>query len=123
MHLLIYTSKKAANVLELKAIAGEIAPDSRHEVCYTVKQLHERLQQPRGNLSIALMNISRREEMDDIVLMNPFLSDFRIVVILPDRDKGTISKAHLLCPRFLTYSDHDLSELEAVLAKMIHNRS
>ena len=48
----------------------------------------------------------------------------RLILILPDREKGTISKGHLFRPRYLTYADGDFLDVAAVLAKMIdHARS
>ncbi|MCD6199973.1 MAG: hypothetical protein J7K15_15635, partial [Deltaproteobacteria bacterium] len=47
--------------------------------------------------------------------------DLRLILILPDREAGTIAKGHILRPRFLTYLDSDFTEVAAVLKKMLSN--
>ena len=59
------------------------------------------------------------KELEKILTLQDLLSDIRIILILPDRTPNTISKAHKLAPRFLTYLDSDFGEIKAVLHKML----
>jgi len=51
--------------------------------------------------------------------MRDFLEDVRLILILADSSAETVARGHLLRPRFLTYTDHDMSEVSSVLGKMI----
>ena len=45
----------------------------------------------------------------------------RAVVVAPNQEAETISMAHMLRPRFLTYAGEDLRTLTSVLYKMMAN--
>jgi len=47
------------------------------------------------------------------------LAETKIILLLPDRKRATVSKGHNLYPRFLTYMDGDFSDVAAVLQKMV----
>ena len=47
------------------------------------------------------------------------LINMRIVLILPDRNNGTIEAGHSLHPRYLSFKDNSLKDMKAVLARMI----
>ena len=51
--------------------------------------------------------------------LRKLLSDLRLILILPDRDRDTVMSAHALRPRFLTYADGNLDDIAAVLRKML----
>jgi len=51
--------------------------------------------------------------------LSDWLWDTRIILILPDRDRETITNGLKLRPRFFTYADEDFGEVAAVLAKML----
>ncbi len=55
----------------------------------------------------------------DLLAIRDFLSDIRMIVVLKDQEKDTITKAHRLYPRYITYADSDFIDVGAVLTKMM----
>ena len=51
--------------------------------------------------------------------MSNLFRNTRIILIAPDREKGTIAIAHRLRPRLLTYIDSDFADVFTVLTKII----
>ena len=53
-----------------------------------------------------------------IYALKDLFDGIRKIIILPDGEQVTISLAHKLYPRFLSYIDSDFSDVAAVLKKM-----
>jgi len=59
------------------------------------------------------------DDLAFVLSQKKFLSDYRLIMILPDSNEESISKGHSLYPRFLTYRDGDFKDVAAVLEKML----
>ena len=92
------------------------------EIFRNIEDFSNRLRQP-GNCipSIAVLAVSNEYELLNLVSIGDLLSDTRTIIILPDRKKDTIRIGYTLRPRFMTFTDSNLIEIEAVLEKMIEN--
>lgn len=121
MELLFYSSKKNGAGRRVQNIIEGLIPEEDIGIFRTVEALADRLRQFRHNLSLAVILARTHKEFKDVLLIRDLLSDLPIILILPDRDKNTISQGHSLYPRFLTYSDGDFTDVAAVLEKMLNN--
>lgn len=121
MNVLFYSSADDEIGRHLQKIIGEIVPEDAIEIYRTIHHLTGRLHRPRYNLNLAIVMAASREELSEIVCLSDLLWDMRIILILPDDQRDTISKGHLLRPRFLSYADSDFSDVAAVLTKMFEN--
>jgi hypothetical protein len=119
MNVLFYGSEKDKSIKELCNVVFKSVPKSKTEKCTTLTDLTRRLRQPQNNVGIALLTAKTKQDLEDLVALRELLADIRVILILPDRDHDTISKAHALYPRFLTYIDRDFDEVKAVLSKML----
>ncbi len=72
-----------------------------------------------NGLNIAVLEAQSMEELKDLVALHDLFLDIRVILILPDRERETISNAHKLRPRFLAYTDSDFEPVKVVLNKMI----
>ncbi|MCG6535460.1 MAG: hypothetical protein L7F78_12400, partial [Syntrophales bacterium LBB04] len=79
----------------------------------------ERLLVPLGDLSIAVICVSSQKEFSSLLAIKDLFKDMRIILILPDRERATVSKGHGLKARFLSYKDSDFSDVAAVLHHMV----
>ncbi len=61
---------------------------------------------------------AQREQIDQLLNMKELLQDFRLILILPDSAEETVTRGHLLMPRFLTFTDNDMAEVLHVLGRM-----
>lgn len=119
MKILFYASPQRDDGEKVRSIIEALVPKQRIETYRTTDTLSRRLRRPIGGLTIALLFTSTKEDFHDLLSLHDLLTDLRILLILPDREADTVSKALSLRPRFFTYADSDFSEVSAVLAKML----
>lgn len=94
-------------------------PKREIEVFRTIKNLSQKLRQPKNDHDIAVLLANKKEDLQELVRIDHLLEDLRLILILADREADTIAKAHTLRPRFLTYVDSDFLDVAAVLSKML----
>jgi len=87
----------------------------------SIKDITQRLQRPMKEEVVGIFMPSGERDLSDLLSINHLVKDIRIILVLPDRDEKTISIGHSLRPRFLTYADGDLSDVAAVMIKMMGN--
>jgi hypothetical protein len=86
--------------------------------------LHRRLCRPRYGLAIAVLVAATGEELGELLAMRDLLADLRLILVLPDRNRETIAAGHRMAPRFISYVDSGIEEVEAVLEQMLqYNRN
>lgn len=105
----------------LKRILEPLVSKKQVENYCSIKDLRQRLQQPRKEELVGIFLPSSKEDLSNLLSINYLVRDIRIILVLPDRDDKTISIGHTLRPRFLTYADGDLSDVAAVMDKMMGN--
>jgi hypothetical protein len=104
-------------------IEAMVSMESR-EAYRDLHGLHRRLCQPRNGLTIAVLVAATGEELWELLAMRDLLADFRLILVLPDRSRETIAAGHRMVPRFVSYVDSGLEEVEAVLEQMLqHDKS
>lgn len=121
MNVLFYIpvmDKKGKRIL---AITGGTALEADTEICKTIESLSHCLRQPLCLTTFVVLYAPRSKDLQALLSIKELLQDVYVLLILPDRLERTISKGHLLRPRFLTYADANLGEVGLVLEKMIEN--
>ncbi|OPY01412.1 MAG: hypothetical protein A4E60_01713 [Syntrophorhabdus sp. PtaB.Bin047] len=104
--------RKLRNVLE------PLLFDEHIELFRSLASLKQRLCLPAEGRVIAIIFVSDREDLMDILSMRYFLCNVEIVLILPNRKKDIVALGHELRPRFMTYKDADFGEMLSVIRKM-----
>jgi hypothetical protein len=94
--------------------------ESKQEVCVyrDISELRRELYRPGKQLKLIVLYAADRSDLESIPLLNDLLRDIRIVLILPDLDKATVSLAHRLHPRFLAPADTDKAEMPTILGNL-----
>jgi len=121
MQLLLYTGGGDENNKRLAAAVRQVIPKDRIEPFKSLKDFRARLQTPVEPDSVAVLSASSREELREMRLLHGLLPEIYVVLVIPDRKKGTIELAHHLLPRFLSQEDSDFADLQMVLNKMYVN--
>ena len=119
MNVLFYATMKDGLWERLRKRIEAVVPAENMEIYRTLEGLSKRLHQPLYDLSIAVLLAATREELQEILSIQDLITDIRVIAIIPDREKETVAKGHLLRPRYLTYSDGDFADVAAVLGKML----
>lgn len=102
----------------LEQIGGLVPPENIIQ-CKNMRQLQAALLKPAYNLLAAVLAVSDRQELTELVSITKFLRSTRVILILPDRELETVSEGHALRPRFLTWAARPSGEVIAVLHKML----
>ncbi|MHC1728848.1 MAG: hypothetical protein AB9866_23070 [Syntrophobacteraceae bacterium] len=102
----------------LKSVGEAIHPEPLM-VYHDIEAFAERLWQPISEHDIAVVYLSTRRELLNLIKLGERLIDLQTILILPDSKEDTLEKAHLIRPRFLTYPESAPSAIAAVLAKML----
>jgi hypothetical protein len=119
MEILFYYSLADETGKDILQMMENMSNQVRVRLFRNWKIFSEELKGPRTEKTIAVVLISQREELLNVVSIRDLIHEFRLVLILPDSDENTVSLGHSLRPNFIAYRMGDLRELEIVLKKML----
>ena len=81
--------------------------------------LQQRLRRPGLPDSVAVLVAHTREDLVTAASLRTFLSEFKVILVLPDREKATVALGHSMSPRYMTYMDSNPADVAAVLTRMV----
>jgi hypothetical protein len=81
--------------------------------------LQRKLRQPNSGQDILLVFLSSRARLAEFIGLRDLVGDMRLVLVLPDREQGTVALGHLLRPRLISYRDGDFLDVASVLVRML----
>jgi hypothetical protein len=116
--ILVYSSETNGVGERLMEAIQPLASSEKIETYRTLKRFSQRLRQPLNRFDVAVLLTLHKKELLEILSIRDLFSDVRIVLILPDSDKDTVSKGHALYPRFVTYVDSDFKDLAVFFKKL-----
>lgn len=70
------------------------------------------------DIKVAVLFAATRQDLLDLKSIWELLQNIRTILILPDCEEETVAVAHTMRPRFISYGDHNLRGVAAVLEKM-----
>ncbi len=118
--IIVYSRDAKGLTPEAVAILGGLTPIETVRAYGNLPDLIEQLAVPQRDTVILILFIENTEELSRFQLIQPLISLFRTIVILPDNQAETISAGHNLFPRYLTVNDHGLDDVRAVVDRMIN---
>ena len=118
MAILFYLPEKKEAGARLYKIVKNVLAGKEIKLCKTIKDMTKCLHQKIAHFRIAVLYLETRRDILDVQSLSEYLGDVKLILVLPDGDPLTISQAHLLRPRFITYKDDPFDDLGTVLAKM-----
>lgn len=122
LNLLFFSSKQPGGMGDkLQMFVEAFVADHKAEICRTVSSLSARLRKRKYDLDIAVLVTEDENELDELLAIRELLDDLRIILVLPDEEKETVSKGCALYPRFLTCVDSDFTAITDVLNNMLTN--
>ncbi|MEW6665068.1 MAG: hypothetical protein AB1512_07595 [Thermodesulfobacteriota bacterium] len=119
MHILIYETHGGSAVDRLSEAIDGTVPREWVEVYQTRESLSIGLRRPLVGRAIAVLFARDLQDLTGLLSIGDLLCDIPLILVLGDRDRKTISAAHALRPRFLTFADSGFMDVAAVLGKMI----
>lgn len=121
--VLVYapTGKKAPALTGFRGMESLLTVEDV-EICRTLGSLSQRLRRIEDRPSVLILFAMDERDLSELLAMRALFRDLRIILLLPDRERETISKGHSLMPRFLAYCDGNFRDVAAVLNKMLKSR-
>jgi hypothetical protein len=120
--LILYSPFMNSYICKLTQILEKSFRTSTYEVYTQRKEFQARLQR-RQNICAVTLVAPTQHDLNRILQLQDLLDGLHLLLVLPDQETDTISRAHRLRPRFLTYADSDLAEITAVLLKIANNKN
>jgi hypothetical protein len=122
MEIFLCSSKIERKGEEIQGMLEELLLPDQLDVIRSVDSLSEKLQKPWEKKPIVIILVYKKDELLDLVSIREQLHQMRLILVLPDAEKGTISLAHRLRPNYLTYFHSDPQELRIVLQRMLKKK-
>ena len=120
MEVLLYLPEKKGAGARLLKIAKVILAGQEIKLCQSIKDLSRCLHQQIAHFRIAVLYLETRRDLLDVQSLSDCLGDMKLILVLPDGDPLTVSQAHTLRPRFITYKDYSFDDLGMVLKQMVN---
>jgi hypothetical protein len=127
MNLYIYIPTEEIHESTLIQLIGKQTPQFQIEIFRSIEDFKTRLKKPRYKFTIAVVFAPDRQDISDVLSLEHFLRDIRIILIISHENHGTLSMAHFLRPRFIGYFSSfskkiDSQEIISVLQKMLQHQ-
>jgi len=121
MKIIFYSSSREGAEKEICEMLKKLAPEKTIEMYRSIEELIQCLKRLLDHETIVILRARDREELLHIVSLSDLLQGLRIILLIPNRDRETISIAHRLRPRFLSNGESDFSDTMGVLQKMVQH--
>jgi hypothetical protein len=106
-------SKRLQNVMEA------CIPSNCLEIFGNSHDFAERIYHIPRKIDVAVLFAQNHDQLSELISLKDFLIDIRIILILPDREHQTVIKGHTLSPSYTSYTDSNITDVAAVLNKII----
>ncbi len=123
MVLYIYIPTRELDETPLTHSIAEWGPQFQIERFENVRDFEKRLKKPRYENTCAMLFAPGRQDLVDLLSIRHLFRNIPIILVISVKNHDTISLAHQLRPRFLSYfspfsTEINTQELLAVLQKM-----
>ncbi|MBF0524144.1 MAG: hypothetical protein HQK56_03500 [Deltaproteobacteria bacterium] len=118
-NVLFYLPRDGGLKVEVMSALKPFLAAPNRQVYGRLNDLLSRLQQPLGDISLAVFVAATHQELISIFMLREFLLDLRLILVLPDWNESTVALGRTLYPRFMTYADGSRDEIIEVLRKCL----
>ncbi len=120
MNVVLYVNGKDEEAgRRLKKIVDLKVGPKNLEVFHTIEALSKRAHRLPREIDLAVLFAQSHDRLSELIVLKDFFESVRIILILPDLKKNTISKAVDLYPRFISYASSDFEDVAAILEKYL----
>ncbi len=121
VNIILYDSLRGDHGERLKKLILTLVPKKMAEIFHDIDELTHKLRQPSYNFTIAVLLAGNSEDLLELCMIRDLLFNIRVILILPEHDKKTVERGHLLRPSLISYIDSYQTEVRAVLDKLLGN--
>lgn len=102
----------------LQKIEDQVSADIV-EAYRSLDDFQQGLLRQRREANIGILVAANAAELQWLITLGKLLTDMRIILILPDRNKETVAAGHRLGPRYIGYADSDFEDVVAVVKQIL----
>lgn len=119
MNIVVFSHKEALNkgALLVDAISDSFGSDNLFHIINT-NALKSYLKQGRDQKDLLILLAETPARLEELICYCDLLEDKRIILVVPDNEPATLSRAQQLFPRFFTPVSEDYGDLCSVARKM-----
>ena len=118
MDLLLYSARESKTARRLSQALHRIQGNLSREHIRNLDVLVRRLRRPSVKPLAVILLAENQTELQELVALECWLEDFRIILIVPDTAHETMTMGHRLRPRYLSYVHKDFSDVASVIARL-----
>ena len=119
MKLLLYFKETNSTTKHLQRVVEKLVPPKGVTSYHSFKTLSERLHQPKNGLNILVLVAGDVLDLSNFITLKNTLSEFRIILVLPDHDEKTLAMGHKIFPRFVSFTDSNFSDVTLVIKNLL----
>jgi len=123
MNLLLYMPRPGKKGARLLATIVPMIQHESLEVFPDLTSFTERVKKPKDPTSVAIIFDPTDDELRDFACLRNYLKGTKILLVLSGQDAETIALSHKLLPMYISYVDHDISRIGAVLKRTVKDRA
>ncbi len=121
--LVLYYSEEAEHRgRKLQEVLNTDLPDMRLECFTDFEELITGLQRPEVDPAAVVLVIGSRTELDEFLPLKPVLQNTRVVLVLPDQARETLTLAEQLAPYYIKQPGDDFGELAYIVDEILEER-
>jgi hypothetical protein len=121
--MLVHAGTTKSEQKEIHDILAELPLEFVVDVVDDLESLALGAMQHRGEDRVALICVSFKDQLHQLINMRDLLSDFILVLILPDLDRETLSIARRLNPRYIAQTGQEITQVRAVLKHVLERQT
>ena len=120
--VLYYSEEGERRGRKLQEVLNNDLPDMRLEIYTDFEELVTGLQRPEVDPAVVVLVIGSRTELDEFLPLRPILQKTRVVLVLPDQARETLTLAEKLDPYYIKPPGDDFVELASIVDEILEER-
>jgi hypothetical protein len=121
--LVLYYSEEAEHRgRKLQEVLDNDLPDMRLELFTDFNELVTGLKRPEVDPAAVVLVIGSRTELVEFLPLRPVLQNTRVVLVLPDQARETLTLAEQLDPYYIKPPGDDFVELASIVDELLEER-
>ncbi|MEW6261952.1 MAG: hypothetical protein AB1641_02650 [Thermodesulfobacteriota bacterium] len=122
MNVLFYYSAESSDGARLRQVVEKIVPAASLERFSSLAELDGRLRRPSPGPHLAVIMAADEMELSLVTSMSDLLAYLPLILIVPNQEEDILELAHLLRPRYLSFTDGDFKDVSAVLGRILNHK-
>lgn len=105
----------------LKKRIKRVVPTGSFQIRRGSEEISQELRRSLGEYTIAVLVAKNSQDLEEYISLEHLLKNLPLILVLPDFEQDTLSKAYRLYPRFISHVESDFKNIPRVLEKMLTN--